>query len=765
VAKPERQFMDSPEMATVGEAFALAWASYQSGDLARAEQGYRSIVEADPANADAWCLLGIVYRAGGRLDDATASYRQALCHRPDFIEAHNNLGNLLTASGKPVDAEACYRRALQLRPDYVEAHNNLGVALRNQGRIEEAAVCYREALRLRPDYADAHNNLGDALQKLARPEDAVACYEQAVRLRPGFVDAHTNLGVALAVLGRLDEAVACHRRALELRPGYAAALNNLGNALAAQGKPDEAIAAYREALRLQPGYAEAHYNLGIALVEEGKLDEGGACYREALRLRHGDAEALGNLGHALRARGEMDEAMACYQQLIDLNPENPEARMARALAWLLMGDYEHGWPEYEWRWRTKEFGPPPYRAPLWDGSPLDGRTILLHAEQGLGDTLQYVRYARPVKERGGTVLFVCPPALARLLTGCPGIDRLLTPGEPLPDFDVHAPLLSLPAILKTTLATIPADVPYIFPDAGLVDSWRRELAEFPGFKVGIAWQGNPKFKADRQRSVPLACFEPLAKMPGVYLFSLQKGPGTEQLRAAAGRFPVIDLGSRLDEGTGPFLDTAAVMKALDLVIAPDTAISHLAGALGVPGWVALSGASHFCWLLGREDSPWYPTLRLFRQERFGDWEGVVARMTATLRERLADRAGGAPVRIEVSLGELLDRMARLEVEAEGDVLPARLAELRRELVALREVRDRAAGAGAPLADLTAQLKALHMELRRNEDELRDETRRCERAGEFGRRFTDLARSAGRLNDWRAALVRRVNERHGTEPRE
>ncbi len=743
------------------ETLALAWGYYQAGLFAQAEQAYRQAVAADPGNADAWCFVGLACRAQGKNAPAAEAYREALRLRPDFLEALNNLGNALVALGKPEEAVPFYERALALRPDYAQAHNNLGVALRGSGRFERAVASYERALALAPNYADAHNNLGDALSTLGQWERAIGCYRKALALRPGYAEALNNLGVALLRTGKSDEGIACHEQALRLRPNYYEAHNNLGNALAARRDHAGAVRCYREALRIRPDYAEAHYNLGIALAEQGQLEEAVASYREALRLKPGYLEARSNLGHALRALGRLDEAMACYHEILDTKPDDPQAHMSRALTWLLLGDYERGWPEYEWRWRCREFGQLPYTQPAWDGSPLEGRTVLLHAEQGLGDTLQYVRYAPLVRARGGEVIVACPKALRPLLADSPQLGRLAVQGEELPPFDVYAPLLSLPARLGTTLATVPADVPYLHADPALVERWRRELEGIPGFKVGIVWQGNPDNRADRYRSIPLRHFAALARVPGVSLLSLQKGAGGEQLRGAG--FPVTDLGPRLDETSGPFRDTAAVLRNLDLAVVIDTAVAHLAGALAVPTWLALSAWADSRWLLDREDSPWYPTLRLFRQPRFGDWEGLFARMAEELG-RLVEGGGPAragPILVEVAAGELLDKITILQIKSERIADAAKLANVRAELATLEAARRRALRHSDEVDGVLAELKAVNEELWEVEDELRA----CEAAGDFGPRFVELARSVYRHNDRRAELKRRLNDLTGSRLRE
>ena len=533
-------------------------------------------------------------------------------------------------AGRLEAAEQIYRQILALQPDHAGAWHLLGLVAYQAGKQPLAVQYIEYAIRLSADVAAFHSNLGLAYRALGRLDDAAACWRRAVELEPNFAAAHGNLGNVLQELGRPDQAVACHRRALELRPDFAEAHYNLGSALKDQGKLDEAIACYRRALELNPQYVEAYNNLGIACKDQGKLDEAVACFRRALELKPGYAEAQLNMGNHFLRQAKLDDALACYNRSVELKPDYAQAHWNRSLTWLLAGDWQRGWPEYEWRWQTKGFSPRRFPQPLWRGEPLAGKTILLHAEQGLGDTIQFIRYAPIVRRRGGRVVVECHKLLLGLLEGCPGVDQLVEQGEELPAFDYYAPLVSVPGILKTTPETIPASIPYLFVKPAILESWRNRLAEFGGFKIGIGWQGNPLHANDRFRSIPLGFFEPLAHLPEVRLFSLQRGPGVEQLQELGDRFPVADLGSRL----GDFLDAAAVMMNLDLVIACDTAPVHLAGALGVPVWVALPLSPDWRWLLDRSDSPWYPTMRLFRQKELCDWAGVFEEMRAALCRRL-----------------------------------------------------------------------------------------------------------------------------------
>ena len=420
---------------------------------------------------------------------------------------------------------------------------------------------------------------------------------------------------------------------MRLAPGLAEARNNLGVILQSQGRIDEAETCFRKALMLEPDYAEAHNNLGNALQDQGRFEEATSAYRQALHFRPGYVEALKHLGNALRALGRLSEAIACYDEGLRQAPDHVLLHMSRAMVWLQSGDFARGWPECEWRLRGQDLPIHRLSQPVWDGSELGGRTILILAEQGLGDTIQFIRYAPLVARRGGRVVVTCARTLSRILATCPGVDRVIIAGDPLPEFACHAPVMSLPAILGTTLQTIPAEIPYLAADPSLVARWRDELDGIDEFKIGVVWQGNPDHTRDRERSFRLDHLEPVARVPGVRLFSLQKTFGLNQIEAVSDRFSVTGLGHRLDD----FVDTAAVMRNLDLVISADSSPAHLAGALGVPVWMPLPFISDWRWMTDRDDTPWYPTMRLFRQQRFGDWDSLFARLA---REVAADRDTG-----------------------------------------------------------------------------------------------------------------------------
>ncbi len=520
-----------------------------------------------------------------------------------------------------------------MNPDFAEALNDLGLALQAQGKLAEAVLRYEQAVQLKPDLAEAHNNLGSLLRRQGKLTEAVLSFQRALRLVPASAEVQYNLANALKELGQVAEAVVHYQEAVRLKPHFAAAHHNLGIALLEHARFAEAEVSLQQALHLHPNLAETHYNLGIVLQEQGKLAEAIGGFKEAIRLRPNFAEALNNLGITLQAQGEWADAAASFEQALQVRPDFADARHNRSMLWLLQGNFEQGWPEYEWRWRTRAFPTISRPEPLWDGGPLSGKTILLHAEQGLGDTLHFVRYAAVVKERGATVVVACQAELLAVLAGCRGIDQLLPLDASVPTCDLRAPLMSLPGLCGTTFSTIPSQVPYLVADRARVDYWAKQLSTLSGFKVGISWQGSRKHRDDRRRSVPLAEFAPAAKVPGVHLVSLQKGPGEEQMRAVD--FNVIDF-SELD-ADAPFVDSAALMQALDLVITCDTAVAHLAGALGRPVWVALPFSPDWRWLLERTDSPWYPTMRLFRQRQPGDWSDVFARVGAEVQKAAAHK--------------------------------------------------------------------------------------------------------------------------------
>jgi tetratricopeptide (TPR) repeat protein len=655
-------------------------------------------------------------------------------------------------------AEEIYRSILRRDPRNSRVWFVLGNLCEAQDRLAEAASSMRQALELSPREPTGWFHLGNVLLKEEKMVEAEVAYRHCLELQPQHVEALVNCGYALGETGMLDEARACYERAGQIRPDYAEIHHNLGNLFRDEGRFDEALACYRRALDLRPDHAKVHVNLGVTYVAQGEIEAAVQSLERGIELQPDFAEAHNSLGTALSVQGKVDEAVARYERALALKPDYPDAHWNRGLARLLQGDFARGWADYEWRWRCKRATPlPAFKQPRWDGSPLNGRSILLYAEHGLGDTLQFLRYAPLVQARGGRVVVQCQDSLMPLVSRCAGIDQLVGWSAAPPACDVWAPLLSVPGIVGTTLETIPAQVPYLSADPTLVEHWRRELAPVRGFRVGIAWQGSRRHVRDRHRSVPLASFEPLARIEGCVLVSLQQGHGSEQVQALGGRFRVVNLGDLVDRAAGAFMDTAAILSNLDLVISIDSAIAHLAGGLGVPVWLALHYTPDWRWLLHGTTSPWYPSARLFRQAAVGDWAGVFKRLAEALRELASQPCHPRPLLVELAPGELLDKLTILQIKSERIADPGKLEHVRAELRALKAVRRDSLPVSPDLAALTAELKAVNEQLW----EIEDAIRLCERDHEFGPHFIELARSVYRTNDRRSALKRRINELLGS----
>jgi Flp pilus assembly protein TadD len=511
----------------------------------------------------------------------------------------------------------------------------------------------RSSLATTTYVASTYFKQGTELLRQGSFAEAEAYLREVIRVWPKHPGALNNLGTSIWRQGRVGEAEEYYRKAMAEAPNDFGVLNNLGNALWEQSRPRDAVELYQQALRLQPDSPETQMNLGVALSDLGEFDQALAWFHTSLRLRPNVPEALDNVGMTLARLGRWDETITWYDRALAVRPDYAEAHRNRAFLWLAHGDYERGWPEHEWRFRCRNHRGVSVSRPAWKGEDLEGRTILLHAEQGLGDVVEFIRFAAPIKRRGARVIVACPDSLLRLLAEYPMVDSVHDWFGPVPDCDVHLPLMSLPAFLGTTLASLPGEYPYLAADPLTVSLWRplieRTLSvAYPGraqrshddrrtVRIGIVWQGNPTHRNDGRRSFPLRLFAHIAELPEVRLISLQKGMGIEQLNDPQRRFPVAVFPNCGPGGSDrrDFLDTAAIMAQLDLVIAPDSSVAHLAGSLGVRAWVPLHAVSEWRWLIGRDDSPWYPSITLFRQDSAGDWESVFRRMAARLQAELA----------------------------------------------------------------------------------------------------------------------------------
>jgi tetratricopeptide (TPR) repeat protein len=515
----------------------------------------------------------------------------------------------------------------------VRRHLATGVQLHRSDRLDEAAQLYRNVLARDSRNSDALHLLGVIAQKKGLPDEAIELIRRAIAINPAEASFHANLGVALKEVGRLDEAIVSYRTAIDLQPDQPEAHNGLGNALSARGQSDAAIVSYRTAIGLRPNYPEAHFNLGITFKELGRPEDAVSCYRKAIALRPDYQEAHYNLGNAFRDRRQLDAAIASYRRAIELRPGFPDAHHNLALALLARGDLPAGWTEYEWRWSTPQLihARRDFAQPQWRGEPAVGQTLLIHAEQGFGDTIQFCRFAPLAAARGLRVVLEVQEPLCRLLRGVQGVAQVLRRGDKLPAFDLHCPMLSLPLALGTTLTTIPGALSYLDADAAQSGEWRRRLSLLSndGPRVGLAWAGRPTNLADRRRSFPRERLAPLFALRGLQFFSLQHGgpkPPEE--------FPLSDFMGEMAD----FADTASLIANLDLVISVDTAVAHLAAALGKPVWLMDRFDACWRWLADRRDSPWYPSLRLYRQPRPGDWDSVLADVTRDLRGFVSQNA-------------------------------------------------------------------------------------------------------------------------------
>ena len=600
-----------------------------------------------PADATTHYNRGLAQRNLGRHDDALVSFARAFTLAPDHVDARYQHGNTLCAMGRHREALADYGKLLERQPNDVRALNRCGNALMAMRQWSVAAAAYDAALAVDPANAEILNNRSVALKELGRGQEALESCDRALAARPGYNDALYNRGNALAALKRFDEACRCYEAVLAREGHRTEVLNNFGRALHEHGLPEEALAKYDEVLALKSDDLRALYNRANALLELGRFAEALEMCDRALAADPAQIEALNTRGVVLDKLGRHDEALAIYDRAVALGPDCADAHLNAALCCLLTGDFARGWREYEWRWKTAS-RPAAVRRnfaqPLWlgaetvadksvAGKSIAGKTILLHAEQGYGDTLQFCRYVPLVAERGARVLLQVPGPLRALMGTLPGTVQVIAEDEALPAFDLHCPLLSLPLAFDTRLETIPAQIPYLSADAAKRDAWRDRLGPRERPRVGLVWAGDPRKhrpranRNDRHRSLEFDQIAPVLQVRDCEFHSLQKGEdAVAQLRDSAFSQSVIDWSADFHD----FSDTAALIANLDLVITVDTAVAHLTGALGKPFWLLNRHNGCWRWLLDRDDSPWYPKARLFRQDATCVWDDAIARVQAAL---------------------------------------------------------------------------------------------------------------------------------------
>lgn len=611
-----------PALITLGDALAV------KGEHEGALATFQRVAALRPRDAGLQSKLGTALVELSKFEEAETVYRRALELDPNMTRARCNLAVALAGLDKLVEAEQTYRAVLQSDPAYPGAWGYLASALARQDKFDEAIAAYQRALSVKPDDIDLHNGLGAVLHMQGAFDDAAKHYRRTTELAPDNMVALRLLGQSLHEGGHAREAVEIYRKAVAFDPSDVVTVSNLGACLCGINEFAAAIAACEQALALKPDHAPAFTNLGIIHEKQGDADAAVAAHRRAIAADPDYAKGHANLAVALRNKGDIDGALAASYRAVALAPDNALARYNHAHYLLMCGDLVNGFQEHQWGRKCKALseGMPSFDAPEWEGQPFAGRTLLLFADYGIGDVLQFVRYMPMVVARGGAVVLQVQPAIAALLRNLEGV-TVVARGEALPPFDMQLAMMDLPRIFGTTLETIPTAIPYLHAEPAKVAKWRSTLAVSPLFKVGVVWAGNPRHKGDAQRSLPAQAVLQNLITPGVQLFSLQKEtrPEDAQVLARLGN-KVIDLAPVLND----FTDTAAAIATLDLVISVDTSVAHLAGGLGRPVWVLLPYALDWRWLRDREDTAWYPQMRLFRQPKPQQWDGVLTRTAAEL---------------------------------------------------------------------------------------------------------------------------------------
>ena len=662
-----------------------------TGRILEAIEAFQKALALNPKSIETLNNLASALNETEQFDSAQRASDEALLLEPAFPQALINKGNSLSGLEQTEEAILCYREALEMSPDNDEALFNLGNAYVDIEDYDAAIIVYGKAVELDPENAEKQYNFGNALLQKGQYSECLKPFEIAIALNPGYVDALCNYASALQAIGQtekmashlqellkqaskhqeagtLSEASALYREVIEYQPAQVYALHMLGVVTYQLGSPHEAKQLLTKAIKIEPNNADIHNNLALILSENSLklealnhlnraielcpdlteafynrginlqaidyLDEAESDFLEAIRLQPNHIEALYSLGVTQQMQNRLGEAIQTLKNGIKVEPNNPNLHWNLSLALLQNGEFEEGWREYEWRWKMPKFSVffREVAAPIWDGQALAGKTLYIHAEQGLGDTIHFARYV-PLAAKGGTkVIFECVPALISLLAGSLGSEDITVVSDAPVNCDAHAPLLSLPGILKTNLDTIPSEIPYLNPPPERVLKWSDAIREGSGTKVGLVWAGNTTYQNDFRRSIPFELISEILNIPGFRFYSLQ----IERLEAATA---AINDGIMVDIGTGfsDFSDTASVISQLDLVISVDTSVAHLAGALGVPVWILLPRASDWRWLLNRSDSPWYPTMRLFRQPSPGEWEPVIREVTTALLKFKTDR--------------------------------------------------------------------------------------------------------------------------------
>ena len=609
----------------VDELLQKALSLHQNGRLTQAKSIYGEILAIQPANADALHFLGVIAYQSQNHQLAVNLIDQALAIHPGNAACYSHRGLALWKLNRFDDALSSYEKAIAMKPDYAEALFNCGEMLQDIKNYEAAIACYDKAIAVRSDFAQAWSNRGNALKLLRQHEAAIASYDKAITINPDYAEALSNRGVACQELNRLQEALASLDRAIAINPYMAEPWYNRGLVLDMLKESNAAADSYDRAIAINPDYAEAYTNRGLVLYELGRIGEALADHNRAIAINPDYAEAYTNRGLVLHQLRQWDAAIADYDKAISINPDSAEAYWNKSLILLLLEDYANGWKMYEWRWKVEKFAPDKRRAPLtfWNGmESVSGKTILLYSEQGFGDTIQFCRYVKKVAELGSKVILAVEQPLIGLLMQLDCVADFVVKGDSLPGFDFHCPLMSLPLAFKTTLETIPSPSGYLSADKDKVAEWAVRLGEKTKPRIGLAWSGNTGHKHDKARSIALS--ELLDSLPSdVHYVSLQKELRELDRLHLDSATNIVHYGDDLKD----FADTSALCELMDVVISVDTAVAHLSAAMGKPTWIMVPFCPDWRWMLDRNDSPWYDSVKLYRQEKREDWQSVLLRLS------------------------------------------------------------------------------------------------------------------------------------------
>src|SRR5690242_2884680 len=627
----------SPPQVTPAAWFEAGLRLMQLGQMAEAELCGRNALALDQGHADAMHLMGMLCLAARQHDLAIQWFALAIRQNAEVADYFGNLGMALQRKDRLDEAIKCFDRALLLNPNQADVWFRMGEILQHQKRFDEAIKCFDHAVTANPDQPDVWFRMGGLLQQEKRVNEAVLSFDQALKLKPDHREAANASGLLYFEAKRFEEALACFTRSVEIDPSQSEAFNFISRCQWGLLRLEEALANGRRAFELNPGSPEITKNVGVILQRLGRDQEALIWFDKALALRPDFPSALNDRFTTLFALRRVEEAFADIDRAIALDPDCVDYPWNRALTRLLLGDLEAGWPAREWGRKSTTLGfvDRKFTQPRWFGEEsIAGKTILLHSDEGLGDTVQYSRYASMAAKLGGRVILEVADVLQPLLTGMEGVALCVPRSKEatLPDFDFHCPLSGLPLAFRTRLETIPAASSYLPPlPEARVKEWRAQLGAHDRLRVGLVWSGNPQHTNDRNRSTTLRAMSAMLD-PRACFYSLQKETRAEDAAILAQRADIIDLTGHLSD----FVDTAALISCLDLVITVDTSVAHVAAASGCPTWILLPFTPDFRWLLGRDDSPWYPTVRLFRQDERRDYAVVLARVRAELEKEIAE---------------------------------------------------------------------------------------------------------------------------------